>query len=169
MNLKSLLDTEGKDYFYIMHLSYGRNNKREPLWDYAKKKRVIGLDLPNPVNDDWNKIKESVRGKRKLISGNWERQFEIFCNEMKKSDIVVILNGWDSVLGVAKVIEDEYYYDQELIGIFFDHFRKIDWIRKYNFDERLRLQPPLNGFNNTLQKVEQGTKRWKSLVLVEFH
>lgn len=162
MKFESLLDTKGKDYFYIMHLSYSGHN-REPLWDYSKENKVIGLDLPNVVKDDWNKVKESVRER---ISGIWEKQFEIFCNEMKTGDIVMILAGWDSILGVADVQDDEYQYNRELRlrDIFFDHFRKVHWLKENNFDERLRLRYPVNGFNNTLHKVEKDTKWWTNLV-----
>lgn len=167
MKLKSLVDTKGKDCFYIMHLSYGKNNRRNLLWNYAKKNNIVGLDLPYIVEDDWNKVKELA--KERGISRIWEKQFEIFYNEMGKDDIVVILAGWDSILGVAKV-DDEYPEYNEKIRIeeeFFEHFRKVRWLKAYNFDNCFRLRNPVKGFNNTLQKVKQGSKWWTSLVTTE--
>lgn len=50
MNFGDLLRSERKDYFYIMHLSYGTNKaERERLWNYAIDKKMIGLDLPDIV------------------------------------------------------------------------------------------------------------------------
>lgn len=165
MNLKSLLAKKGKDYFYIMHLSYGRGKRhmREPLWEYAKKNDIIGLDLPDLVNDDWNKVKELVKER---ISGNWQRQFELFYNQMKKGDIVVILSGWKSVLGVAEVTDNKPKYDKKLKveENFFEHVRGVSW---YPFDEPHVLKYQVIGFNNTLQKVERGTKWWASLATIE--
>lgn len=171
MKLKSLLDTEGKDYFYIMHLSYGNNHRREPLWDYAKENEVIGLDLPGIVDDSWNKEKVKELARRKGISAIWEKQFDIFY-EMERCDIVMILSGWKSILGVAKVADGEPKYDKKLKKEenFFEHIREVSWLKKYDFDKPFVLQEDVT-FYNTLKMVKQdtawGAKTWTSLVNIE--
>lgn len=170
MKLKSLLDTEEKDYFYIMHLSYGNNYRREPLWDYAKKNKVIGLNH-HTVIDNWNKDKVKELARRKGISAVWEKQFEMFYN-METGDIVMILSGWKSILGVAKVADDEPKYDKKLRveENFFEHIREVSWLKKYNFDNPFPL-PEQVTFYNTLKEVKQdtewGRETWTNLVNIE--
>jgi hypothetical protein len=52
---------------------------------------------------------------------------------------------------------------------FFEHFRKVNWLKKYDFNNPGKPLYPLKGFNNTLQKIEKSTKtkRWKSLMTTE--
>jgi hypothetical protein len=98
MKIKDLLFAEGKDHFYIMHLSY--NGKRRELWDFAKENNLIGLDVPEIVTNDWLKIRQLAKSK---LTNTWVRQFDIFCTEMQAGDIVIVLNGWDSILGIAEL------------------------------------------------------------------
>lgn len=160
MKVEDLLSEKEKDYFYIMHLSYnGRERKR--LWNYAKENNLIGLDYPDVVTDDWNKIREAVKGSLPPI---WVKQFDMFCNEMKVGDIVLVLSGWDSLLGIAEIIEYRYQYDKNLsqgiVEPFFDHVRQVQWIIKYEYANRLSIPQPIKGFNNTLSRVESHTHRW---------
>lgn len=161
MTVRDLLSEKGKDYFYIMHLSY-EGRERERLWNYAERREIIGLEHGD-VNDDWNDVRESVE-----ISGIWRKQFEMFCNEMKVGDLVFVLNGWDSLLGIAEVIERRYQYDENLSSgsaeRFFDHIRRVHWRRIYGYANRLRLPHPIEGFNNTLYKVKPNTHRWSILI-----
>jgi hypothetical protein len=161
MKVKDLLSEKGKDYVYIMHLSY-EGRERERLWNYAERREIIGLDHRD-VNDDWNNVRESVE-----ISRIWRKQFDMFCNEMKVGDLVLVLNGWDSLLGIAEVIEHRHQYDENLSsGIaerFFNHIRKVRWIRDYEYANRLRLSQPIEGFNNTLSQVKPNTQRWSTLI-----
>jgi len=160
MTVRNLLSEKGNDYFYIMHLSYERR-ERERLWNYAERRKIIGLEH-HDVNDDWNNVRESVE-----ISGIWRKQFEMFCNEMKVDNLVLVLNGWDSLLGIAEVIERHHQYDENLssgsVERFFDHIRKVRWIRDYEYANRRRLPQPIEGFNNTLSKVKPNTHRWSIL------
>jgi len=95
----------------------------------------------------------------------------MFCNEMKKGDIVLILSGWDSLLGVAEIIESRYQYDRNLseriVEPFFDHVRQVRWDRKYEYASRLTIPQPIRGFNNTLYRVEPPTRRWLILENLE--
>ena len=162
MKLESLL--RGKDRFYIMHMSMGINNRRESLWNYAKDKQIIGLDH-SFVRGNWkdNSFRNSAIDEG--LSIIWQRQFDTFYDEMKPDDIVVILAGYSSILGVAKIPEnnhvefDEKYRENDE---FFEHVRKkIEWVRKYDFD---KVPCQIKGFNNTLSKVERDTNRWNVLV-----
>lgn len=161
MKLETLLSGRQKEYFYIMHLSYnGRERKR--LWNYAKENNLIGLDVPSIVTDNWVNIRDSVKEQLPNI---WVRQFDIFCNEMKVGDIVLILNGWDFLLGIAEITENHHRYDRKLSEkeFFFDHIRQVNWIKKYEYANRQPIPELIKGFNNTLSKVIPNTRRWSIL------
>ncbi|MGD0027868.1 MAG: hypothetical protein ABSC91_02905 [Candidatus Bathyarchaeia archaeon] len=168
MIFENLLTREGKDYFYIMHLSYDGDKRRtrEELWDYAQKHKMIGLDLPRVVKGDWTEVRE--KAKAHLRSG-WIRQFDAFCKKMQKGDLVMIFAGIDSVLGVAQLRESRYHYDQDLSKNveFFDHFRLVDWRVQREYSRRLLLSEPLYGFSNTLSIVRKGSPRWSKLTGLE--
>ena len=127
MKFWTLLSSYKKDYFYIMHLSYN-GAERERLWNYAKDNNVIGLDAPRYVKGSWLDVRETA--KKSLESG-WIRQFDVFCDVDKRGihrhDIVMVLNGMKSVLGIAKVAEAFHIYDKRLSAneMFFDHIRKV--------------------------------------------
>jgi len=159
MKIKDLLSEKGRDYFYIMHLSYD-GRERERLWNYAKEKNLIGLSHRD-VNDDWNKVQKFVK-----VSDIWRRQFDMFCNAMIVGDVVLVLSGWMSLLGIAEVSKPRHQYDEDLsLGVepFFDHYRKVRWIRKLEYTDRLTIPEPIEGFNNTLSKVKYHTHRWSIL------
>jgi len=163
VKIADLLFTRKKDYFYIMHLSYN-GDERERLWNYAREHNLIGLDLPDDVTDDWIKVREKVK---RSIPNIWVRQFDMFCNEMTVGDIVLTFNGWDSLLGIAEIAECNHQYDRSLSGKeltgFFDHIRRVRWIREYEYTNRLPLSQPIEGFNNTLSKVKSNSRRWSYL------
>jgi hypothetical protein len=178
MELEDLLLEKNKDHFYIMHLSYGKDEdgkKKIELWDFSTKKNLIGLDLTNYVEDDWVKVRTfAAKNLKNDLLGIWTRQFDMFCEDttdfsMKTGDIVLVLDGWSSLLGIAEVTT-KHSYRPELAstrgGAFFDHVREVKWIKKYSFKERLKI-PSVKGFNNTLAIVERGSKRWSRLVTID--
>jgi len=159
VTLEDLLNEMGKDYFYIMHLSYGDYGRKKECWDYAYKHSRIGLDY-DIVKGDWAKIRDKVKDK---LSDPWVRQFDLFCTDvieesMEIGDIVLAIYGQTHLLGIGKVIGN-HYYDKKLRGIFFDHLRRVRWIRKYTFEKK-RPIPQLHMFMNTLEIVRKGKKRW---------
>lgn len=165
MKLRDLLISKGKNYFYIMHLSYNSKNK-EKLWNFAKENSLIGLDVPGIVYDDWLKIRNSVM---RMLSKTWIRQFDTFCSEMQVGDIVIVLNGWDSVLGIAEIIKNRHGYNRKFSAkqIFFDHIRKVKWLKTYEYDARQKLPTQLKGFNNTLSKITPKSTRWELLTQLD--
>lgn len=67
MNFGELLKSEKKNYFYIMHLSYGGDKKdQERLWNYALENNLIGLDSPKLVKADWATLSEEEKSVVKL-------------------------------------------------------------------------------------------------------
>lgn len=178
MTLKSLL--EGKDYFYIMHLSYGKDitakakaSSDERLWNYAKDKGFIGLSH-HTVEGNWNENKVKESAKEKGISPYWEKQFDMFY-EVKTGDIMMILLGMKYILGVAKVENKPTKFKKELGGRgegFFQHIRKVNWNMEYTytFDKRRPLRKQVT-FYNTLRRVKQDTKwgreTWTNLVNIK--
>jgi len=151
-----------KDYFYIMHLSYN-GAERERLWNYAKDNRVIGLDAPRHVKGNWLDVRETAK---KSLGSGWVRQFDVFCDVdqkgIHKGDLVMVLNGMMSVLGIARVTESAHIYDKKLSAseIFFDHARRIEWLRKYEYASLVILPKLLEGFSNTLSRVPPKSPRW---------
>lgn len=164
MKLGSYLNDRA--FFYLMHLSYGtgQEDDREEHWDYARRNKLIGLDK-SEVNRNWNKLSESRKKSIRSRFPNWFRHFEMFCNEMQKGDLVVAVNGMDSILGVGIILERRYYYRKELSQreIFFDHVRKVRWSFAKGYDKRIFLSEQLQGFRRTLIKVKRDSPFWKKL------
>lgn len=164
MNFGELLQSKKKSHFYLMHLSYGYDLKeRERLWNYAVRENLIGLDLPDKVQTDWNNLTET---EKKAVGRFWVRQFNLFCNEMIIGDYVVVANGHLYLLGIAKVTEQKYYFDRKLSGTektgFFDHIRKVKWIMVHDY-EGLPFSQQLKGFNGTILKVTPESRYWDTL------
>jgi len=160
MKLEDLVSDKG--YFYIMHLSW-RGRQRKELWNYARENDLIGLDYPPVVKDDWNKVRDMVKENLPKI---WVRQFDMFCKEMKVGDIVVVLEGWHSILGIARITGNRHQYRKELSEErkFFDHVRKVQWVKKYEYGKHPKTPSLIEGFNNTLYKAKSDTRRWSALV-----
>jgi hypothetical protein len=166
-----LLSSEHKDYFYIMHLSYGSDKtQRERPWKYDinKDENMIGLDWCE-VTRDWFTLSES---EQQALVRDWTRDYNLFCG-IKVDDYVAILNGTFSLHGIAKVTGATHEYDQNLESddenpnCFFDHIRKVKWIKRYQYDgcilsQRLTLR-------NTLAKVTPRTRSpgWKVLTTID--
>ena len=169
MKLISLLNQKGKNHFYIMHLSYD-GAEREPLWEYARENNIIGISHRKVWEHDWTTASELVKNR---ISKIWQTQLNIFSKEIENNDTIIVLNGWDSILGIAENI-GPYKYQKELArfepvyGDFFCYTREVQWRKMYNYNKRYELISPLNGFNNTISKVKKGDKRWTTLVNLDF-
>jgi hypothetical protein len=166
-----ILASENKDYFYLMHLSYGRDlDQRKRLWEIALSKNMIGLDLPEEVKRNW--VNLSVE-EQESVGTHWKWQFNRFCNDMHVGDYVVILNGTHSILGIAKVTEPRHLHDRKLSdrknpNRFFDHYRQnIYWLLKHQWDGY--PLPEKLTFDGTLDKVTPKTRspRWKVLTAIQ--
>lgn len=161
MKLQTLLNQKNLGHFYIMHLSYdGRERKR--LWDYACNKKIIGLSH-GAVNVNWTKAPPSMK---KTVSNSWKSQFNYFI-EMEKGDIVVVMNGWSSILGIAEILKDKHCFDYNLFGVFFDHYRDVEWIQSYEYVNRKELKNPII-FRNSLAFIDEDSKRWNTLIMEDF-
>ena len=89
-----------------MHLT-DNGEKGPKLWDYARKHKLIGLDRSD-MNHNWNDFTDAEKKAYYWnISITWHRQFQAFCNKMEKDDVVVVLEGQHSVLGVGRVEKGE--------------------------------------------------------------
>ena len=77
MNLQDLLDQSGKQYFYLMHLSWkNQPSKRRELWEYSRERARVTSGW-----DSFGDIKESLKRSNPRIFG----YFEMFAN-MDKGD-----------------------------------------------------------------------------------
>jgi hypothetical protein len=159
-------DLVQKNRFYIMHLSY-EGCEQERFWSFSQKNSLIGLSHPF-VTEDWNANRDF---NRKALSLTWVKQFDMFYNEMTTGDIVLILRGDDSLLGVAEIAEPAHMFDTSLSGTeclpFFEHVRKVKWLKTCPYDEALKLPAKVKGFVNVLSKVEPQTGRWNILESVD--
>jgi hypothetical protein len=167
MRLKELLGD--KRHFYIMHLSYGEGTNEDirEHWEFGRASNLIGLDRKD-VNHDWNDFSDSEKKSFGSANPNWYRQFEVFCNEMTKGDIVVIMAGLDSILGVGEISRNDYYYCPlfKTERTFFDHVRNVLWKKTWDYDDSKgspKLTKPLMIFKDTLRKVTQKSKFWDIL------
>jgi hypothetical protein len=156
-----------------MHLSYGTYTEedREEHWNYARDNSLIGLDLPREVPKKWSAMSISEKQSLHLRKPRWFEHFEMFCNEMKVDDLVVVVSGQKSFLGIGEIDAPRYEYRKESSEkhIFFDHVRSIKWDRAQNYDKRIQVPTPLRGFERTLLKVKPSTRFWEILSKVDLY
>jgi len=166
MKITDLLS--GKEYFYLMHLSWGYNSRRRELWDFARQKRIIGLDH-REVTSDWPAVRDNVKKK---LSGTWINQFDMLCENMSlesmdNGDIVVVMAGWDHVLGIGRVIgPHRYNIAYRDLETFFDHVRPVEWIIEYDYENQKKI--PRVYFDRTLLRIDRSNKRWPLFLSLDF-
>jgi len=152
--IRELLRKIGKEYFYLMHLSWeGRD--RERLWNFAVKKRVIGLDLYSPVNVNrrWDQFPER---QKKEVGRKWRTQFELFA-KMQNDDCVLVFSGKTHLLGIG-LAKDPYLFKPKF-SAFFRHIRNVNWLLKYDWQDRIYF--PLRAFSNTISYVDESSRYWQ--------
>jgi hypothetical protein len=174
MKLISLLS--GKDYFYVMHLSYGGSRKKE-CWNFARTHELIGLDRRD-IDGDWveNREKFVRRLRSDGADHGWIKQFDLFCEgiddeSITDADVVVVLAGKDFVLGLGKVMGphdfDLSYRDQR--G-FFHHVRPVEWIVAYDYADKRKIERIQ--FQNTIRRIEKNREKdqriWSTLAKLDF-
>jgi hypothetical protein len=155
---------------FLIHLNYGTrtDEDRRRIWEYGRAHRLIGLDLSD-VNMDWNDMSPDEKEAFRLEAPQWHSQFEMFCNDMAKGDLVIVTAGHSILLGLGEITQSRYDYDPELKNnrIFFDHTRGVKWLFALDYDNQLRLATPLKGFNRTLLRISPDHKYWKILAKVD--
>jgi hypothetical protein len=154
--LEALLAQIAKDHFYLMHLCYGHDiSSRQPLWEYASRHGLIGLDYGDPnVDKKWDKFPGS---EKKRLTSKWRRQFDLF-STMEKGDCVVIMSGKTHLLGVG-LVRDPYVFKARLRSKFFRHIRPVKWLIRYRWRDRLPFR--VSAFLNTLIYVDENSSYWK--------
>ena len=98
----------------------------------------------------------------------------MFCEDMadfsvKIGDIVLVLCGWNFLLGIAKLTSKHSYRPELAVSRgdeFFDHVRRVEWIEKCKFEDRIEI-PSVKGFNNTIAIVKDGSDRWSRLISID--
>ena len=152
--LKQTLNQLGRDHFYLMHLSYGQSDRadRRPLWEFARKHRLIGMDR-GIIDRPWPETSGRVRME---LTPTWRYQFQAF-SSMQPDDCVMIVDGITDLLGVARVT-GAYEFKSKLYDDFYRHVRKVEWLVAYNYDKR--KPDEFGGFLSTLVRVEEGSPFW---------
>jgi hypothetical protein len=160
LRLGKLLPRIGRNYFYLMHLSYGGEDRAE-LWDYAYRNNLIGLDYEG-VDEDWLTIPESNRNKI-VPTRDWYRQFKLFCEDMRVGDCVLVTAGMvpSYLLGVG-LVDSPYFFDEKYREKFFGHVRYVRWILKYRYDDKVRINAY---FRKTLLRIDSKCKLWNLINL----
>jgi hypothetical protein len=150
-------------HFYLFQMSQEGKNTAE-LWTYAKTHNVIGFSW-DIVKGDWNDFltglgvlgREAFWEHYEVLAG----QFDLFCNHLHEDEIVVVVDGLSTLLGVGRLIvkdpEHPYRYEPDLRDAFFDHVRDVQWEYKA---APVTLANPLLGFTNTILKVEAPNFYW---------
>ena len=153
---------KGADHFWIMHLTYyGEDGQR--LWQYARNKGLVGTDRRD-MNKDWNTLYNFEKREYYKNSQLGYTQFQVFCNTMRKNDIITIIEGQQAILGIGKLMDNGYDYSPDLKGTFFDHTRKVRWDFTWDYqDARRPLLDKRIMFTNTLQRVPLNGKYWQML------
>jgi len=156
IKLKDLLSELDRDYFYLMHLSYGNAPSRKPLWEFACDNKLIGLDkyYPVDINRKWQEVPER---KKNGLAPLWRQQLELFCHEMVEGDCVLIVEGMYHFLGLG-LVEDPYMFKPELSEKFFRHVRPVHWLLKYEYAKRTPFK--VGHFTNTLRRVDSHSVYW---------
>ena len=141
------------DHFYLMHLSYGDRSSREPLWNFAKRHRLIGLSFRG-IDRRWDVVSDA---KRLALTSTWRYHFEKF-SSMEQGDVVLVINGQTDVLGVA-CVTGEYEHKEGLSDDFFSHVRRVKWLQSYDWADRKPAK--VGGFRNTILRIEDGSPFWR--------
>jgi hypothetical protein len=135
-----------------MHVSWGKKSSREPLWTFAKKHSLVGLDF-RCIDRRWEDVSNA---KRMSLTQTWRYHFEQF-SSLEEGECVMVANGQTDVLGVG-LVKGPYQYKSELED-FFRHVRKVQWLVGYDWDRRKPVRIP--GFRNTILRVGEGSPFWR--------
>lgn len=138
----------------MMHLSYGtlQDEERRAHWEYAVDHNVVGLDHRD-VHGNWQRLSETAK---KRLSKSWRHNFDLFYG-MVAGDLVVAAAGTTDLLGIGEILGPSTF-KRGLRSDFFQHVRKVNWRIAYRWRDRFPLSLP--GFQNTIQKVDEGSQFW---------
>ena len=169
-----ILDLLGEsNYFYMMHLGPFRARDSLEYWNHARKNNMIGLAHEENVPKKWDSLSDSEKKRLFEEHPRIATQFRMFCNEMMKGDIVLILGGRHWLRGVAQIAKDNYRFDanpqrtnnlnQRIEESFFGHIRDVRWLKGYGTYDPLALGDKILGLDNILTRVPRGSRLWKIL------
>jgi len=162
-----------RNYFYMMHLGPSRARDSSEFWNHARKNNIIGLAHEGKVPKKWDLLSDSEKKHLFEEHPRLAAQFKMFCNEMMKGDIVLIMEGRHWLRGVAQIAKDHYRFNSESqetespnkrgAESFFGHIREVRWLKGYGTYDPLALANRILGFNNVLTRVPRSSKLWRIL------
>jgi hypothetical protein len=153
-----------------MHLGPFRARDSSEYWNQARRSNIIGLAHEENVPKKWDSLSDSE--KKRLFEQNPRiaAQFRMFCNEMMKGDIVLILGGRHWLRGVAQITKDNYRFEanpqrinplnQRIEESLFGHIRDVRWLKGYGTYNPLALGDKILGLENILTRVPRSSKLW---------
>lgn len=165
-----------RHYFYMMHLGPRNAHDSSEYWNHARKHNIIGLAHEESVPKKWDSLSDME--KKHLFEEHpcLATQFRMFCNEMMKGDIVLILEGSHWLRGVAQITTDHYRFDAnpqktdalnqrgQEPSARFGHIRDVKWLKGYGTYDPLALANRILGFDKMLTRVPRSSKLWGILV-----
>jgi len=131
-----------KNKIFKMSIGTKSLEKDDLTLSYCFEKNYIALDILSNIDysiientEDWDKAREELsrfyqyeenvdQDKKRLEI----QSIYFFKNYMKSDDIVLVSNDNEKIIGIAKV--NGWYEFKDIVGIRFNHFRKVDWIVK---------------------------------------
>lgn len=131
-----------KNKIFKMSIGTKSLEKDDLTLSYCFEKNYIALDLLSNIDysiientEDWEKAREELskfyqheenvdEDKKRLDI----QSIYFFKNYMKSDDIILISNDNEKIIGIAKV--NGWYEFKDIVGIRFNHFRKVDWLMK---------------------------------------
>jgi len=159
-----------RNYFYMMHLGPSHARDSSEFWNHARKNNIIGLVHEAKIPKKWDLLSDSEKKHLFEEHPGLAAQFRMFCNEMMKGDIVLIMEGRHWLRGVAQITKDRYGFNsnsQEAEdpnkrgdGSFFGHIREVRWLKGYGTYDPLALANRILGFDNVLTRVPRSSKLW---------
>ncbi|GIW21735.1 MAG: hypothetical protein KatS3mg068_0742 [Candidatus Sericytochromatia bacterium] len=131
-----------KNKIFKMSIGTKSLEKDDLTLSYCFEKNYIALDLLSNIDysiientEDWDKAREELSRFYQYEENVDEdkKRLEIqsiyfFKNYMKSDDIVLVSNDNEKIIGIAKV--NGWYEFKDVVGIRFNHFRKVDWLVK---------------------------------------
>jgi hypothetical protein len=123
------------------------------MWAYARANNLVGIDWHDKVNRPWTEY--SKEEKESLVSPLWRGQFDMFYG-MGGGDCVAIADGQKYILGVCLVHSTNEFRKELVKGVFFRHVRKVLW----KWKGRVPIQPRLDGFVNSIRRVDSDSPYW---------
>jgi len=130
-----LLSLDKKEFdnthFFKMSLGNTQNQEDSEVYEYCIENNFISLGFGNGL-DFTNKDEREIKslGQKEGLGRFDVQAMNLFCNDLKVGNYVVISNGNSYVRAIGKVIGEYEYTENSPFpnNNTWNHFRKVDWL-----------------------------------------